>query len=283
MAGRKKKGELETGYDQEIRTVFSQQFKKACQKKFFHGNDKEITYKELFKIHEYLDPGNASLCLNYVDKNNAVRYMRKWLNGEAMPESYYVMIKLCDEDCLNCSLDYLLGRIGCTKHDIQFIHDETGLSEDAIKQLSFLCHSGPDELRNNVASLSYLIEHISFSITLLKQITIFLFRYWDYKKGEELREDEKKRRSQRTDIEQIKLEMFGYKPLMTAAELGKLNEKKEVALFYATTTFSSALAGIAENLYKGFQKGEKTPLVNQLQDECQYFNLPQSRGYKDHH
>ena len=111
----------------------------------------------------------------------------------------------------------------------------------------------------------------------MQQITIFLFKYWDHKKGEELRKDEQKRRAQRTDIEQIKLEMFGYKPLMTGAELGKLNERKEVALFHATNTFSSALTGIAENLYKFFQEGKKTPLVNQAREGCQYFNLPQSK------
>ena len=135
MAGRKKKSPSETQNDQEITVLFSQQLKKACRKKFSLKENDEITYKELFKIHEYLDPVNASLCLNYVDKNNAVRYMRKWLNGEAMPESYYVLIKLCEKDCLNCSLDYLLGRIECTKHDIQFIHDETSLSEKAIDVL----------------------------------------------------------------------------------------------------------------------------------------------------
>ncbi|MCI8951596.1 MAG: hypothetical protein HFG49_16500 [Lachnospiraceae bacterium] len=276
MAGRKAKSELEQKHDKEVRHIFSQQFKKACQKKFFNGKDKEVTNKELFRIYEYLEQESSSLCLTSADRNNVVNTMRKWLKGETIPE-YYTMIRLCEKDCLNCSLDYLLGRIECTTHNIQFIHDETGLSEDAIKQLSFLYHSEPDEFRNNVASLSYLLEHISFSNVLLQQITIFLFKYWDHKKGEELRKDEQKRRAQRTDIEQIKLEMFGYKPLMTGDELGELNERKEVALFHATNTFSSALTNIAENLYKFFQEGEKTPLVNQAREGCQYFNLPQSK------
>lgn len=38
---------------------------------------------------------------------------------------------------LECDVDYLLGNIECKKHDKQFIHDYTGLSEDAIEMLRF--------------------------------------------------------------------------------------------------------------------------------------------------
>lgn len=276
MAGRKKKSPSEAQNDQEITILFSQQFKKACQKKFSLTENDEITYKELFRLYEYLDPENASLCLNNYDKNNAVRGMRDWLNGESIPD-HYTLKKICDKECLNCSLDFLFGRIECTKYDIQFIHDETGLSEEAIKQLSFLYHSKPDEFRNNIASLSYLLEYIPFSETLLQWTTTFLLKYWDCEKGKELYEDEKKRRSKKSDIEQLRLEMSGYKPLMTVPELGKLKERKDVALFHATTIFSSVLTKIAEILYKDFQKGEKTTLVNQLQGGCLYFNLPRSK------
>lgn len=37
---------------------------------------------------------------------------------------------------LKCNVDYLLGNIDCKTHDIQFIHDYTGLSEDTISKLS---------------------------------------------------------------------------------------------------------------------------------------------------
>lgn len=36
---------------------------------------------------------------------------------------------------LSCNVDYLLGNIGCKTHDVQFIHDYTGLSEKAIEKL----------------------------------------------------------------------------------------------------------------------------------------------------
>ena len=40
---------------------------------------------------------------------------------------------LCD--FYDCDLDYLTGRIDCKTHDIQFIHEKTGLSEKAIEKL----------------------------------------------------------------------------------------------------------------------------------------------------
>lgn len=45
---------------------------------------------------------------------------------------------------LNCDIDYLLGNMECETHDKQFIHDKTGLSEDAINKLL--------ELYNNAGS-----------------------------------------------------------------------------------------------------------------------------------
>lgn len=171
MAGRKKKSRSETHHDQNVKDIFSKQLKKACQIKFFNGNDKEITYKELFKIHKYLDPEDAALCLNDADKNDAVRKMRQWLSGEAIPE-HYTLIRLCDKECLNCSLDFLFGRIECTKHDIQFIHDETGLSEGAIKKLMFINKElkSYDTGKIMLFILSRLIENGDFSINLMSDI-----------------------------------------------------------------------------------------------------------------
>ncbi len=45
---------------------------------------------------------------------------------------------------LNCDIDYLLGNMECETHDKQFIHDRTGLSENAINKLL--------ELYNNACS-----------------------------------------------------------------------------------------------------------------------------------
>ena len=55
-----------------------------------------------------------------------------WEQGIAFPE-YETLFKLCE--ILDCDMDYLFGRIDCTTHDLQFIRDQTGLSEEAIKAL----------------------------------------------------------------------------------------------------------------------------------------------------
>lgn len=133
MSGRKEKSEKERQYENELKQIFAKRFKTACQKKFDKNQDDEIGTKELFEIFKYVYPERATLYLN--DKNSAVPTLRKWLNGESLPE-YAALLKLCDEACLNCSLDYLLGRIECTTHDIQFIHKYTHLSEDSIDILA---------------------------------------------------------------------------------------------------------------------------------------------------
>lgn len=160
MAGRKEKSASEKKYERELKQVFSERFKKACQKKF--NTDKEIGTKELFEIYAYIYPDEAGLCLSKIDKNNAVNGLRQWLNGKTIPE-YHVLIKLCNEECLNCTLDYLFGRIDCKTHDAQFIQEETGLSEKAIEELRNLAlfdsafASEPD-----LNTINILLEQLSF-------------------------------------------------------------------------------------------------------------------------
>lgn len=55
----------------------------------------------------------------------------------------------------DCDLDYLTGRIDCTTHDIQYVHDQTGLSESAITKLRAL---PPDQKE----LFSRIIEHPDF-------------------------------------------------------------------------------------------------------------------------
>lgn len=152
MPGRREKGKNEKQYENDLKQIFAERFKTACQKKFNKKQNDEIGTKELFEIFKYVYPERATLYLN--DKNSAVPTLRKWLNGESIPE-FSTLLKLCDENCLNCSLDYLFGRIECTKHDIQFIHDYTGLSEKAIQILHKM--KGSSFGRRLLASLEILI------------------------------------------------------------------------------------------------------------------------------
>lgn len=55
-----------------------------------------------------------------------------WESGKTQL-NYEVMIAICKT--LKCSADYLLGLDECTNKTVQFIHEKTGLSEDAINRL----------------------------------------------------------------------------------------------------------------------------------------------------
>ncbi len=63
--------------------------------------------------------------------------VRSWESGK-YELNYESMTKVCR--ILNCSSDYLLGLDECTNKTNQFIHDQTGLSEDAIKTLRLFAH-----------------------------------------------------------------------------------------------------------------------------------------------
>lgn len=62
----------------------------------------------------------------------SIESVRNWEQGRILPEMG-TLFKICD--LLGCDLDYLTGRIDYKKHGDQFIHDQTGLSEDAIRRL----------------------------------------------------------------------------------------------------------------------------------------------------
>lgn len=71
------------------------------------------------------------------------RTIKNWESGDCEP-NLKTISKICT--ILKCSSDYLLGIDNCTTKDTQFIHDYTGLSEDAINALSFHCTLGLDRI-----------------------------------------------------------------------------------------------------------------------------------------
>ena len=62
----------------------------------------------------------------------SVKSVQYWEQGWKLPETDN-LFKIAA--LLDCDLDYLTGRIDQSTHDLQFIHDQTGLSEDAIKKI----------------------------------------------------------------------------------------------------------------------------------------------------
>ena len=66
------------------------------------------------------------------------RKERNWINGANCPRTMKDVLMLCN--ALKCDLDYFFTDMPCTTHDIQFIHDYTGLSQGAIERLSELMY-----------------------------------------------------------------------------------------------------------------------------------------------
>lgn len=63
------------------------------------------------------------------------RNIRNWINGKNYPKNISDILRLCN--ALEVDLDYLFTDMKCKTHDIQYISDKTGLSEDAINSLSY--------------------------------------------------------------------------------------------------------------------------------------------------
>ena len=90
-----------------------------------------------------------------------LKTIRNWEQGVATP-SLDTLMSLADR--YGCDLDYLTGRIDCHTHDLQFIHDQTGLSEKAIEKLQRVAFT--DRATGNAQALSFMIEDPDFSYLL---------------------------------------------------------------------------------------------------------------------
>lgn len=59
-------------------------------------------------------------------------------------------------------MDYLFDRIDCKNHDLQFIHDQTGLSESSINYLIKQQKKSPED----IAALNILLQSVNFQNAL---------------------------------------------------------------------------------------------------------------------
>lgn len=77
-----------------------------------------------------------------------IKTVMNWEQGIAEP-SLGTLMDLTE--LYHCDLDYLTGRIDQKTHDLQFIHDQTGLSEKAIEKLqSFMTEPDWDQLERDL-------------------------------------------------------------------------------------------------------------------------------------
>lgn len=90
-----------------------------------------------------------------------IKTVMNWEQGIAEP-SLGTLMDLTE--LYHCDLDYLTGRLDQKTHDLQFIHDQTGLSEKAIEKLQRVAFT--DRATGNAQALSFMIEDPDFSYLL---------------------------------------------------------------------------------------------------------------------
>lgn len=100
---------------------------------------------------------------DFADKFNVgLATVRNWEQGKTYPEAG-TLERLCD--FYECDMDYLFGRLTCKTHDVQFIHDYTGLDESTIEVLR-------DSLKPDGATM-LVLNHLIKSDLLNKFTTYY--------------------------------------------------------------------------------------------------------------
>lgn len=90
--------------------------------------------------------------------NVGLATVRNWEQGKTYPEAG-TLERLCD--FYECDMDYLFGRLTCKTHDVQFIHDYTGLDESTIEVLRSLKADGATMLVLNHLIKSNLLDKLT--------------------------------------------------------------------------------------------------------------------------
>ena len=96
-------------------------------------SDFSKNFKKIRKDHGYTQAGFKEKYEEiYGEKTITIETIRNWEQARNIPELQTIW-KLCE--IFNCDIDYLFGRINCSTHDLAFICNKIGLSEDAVKYL----------------------------------------------------------------------------------------------------------------------------------------------------
>lgn len=117
------------------------------------------------------------------------RTVKHWESGHCEPD-LDTILKICT--VLKCSSDYLFGLDNCTTKDTQFIHNETGLSEDAIntlKTINFRANKQiGDHASKNLSILNFILKDGDAFEDFLSNLTLFIDNnyktpiFWDSEK-----------------------------------------------------------------------------------------------------
>ena len=88
----------------------------------------------LFDIFKYLYPDKADVYITSTDKNNAVKKIRNWQDGYAMPQTLNEFLKLCE--LFDCDVEYLTGKQNYARRDNLNAIERTGLAYDTVDIIS---------------------------------------------------------------------------------------------------------------------------------------------------
>ncbi len=123
--------------------------------------------KELRKDKKWTQAKMAS-ALGY-----SLKEYQSWERGERCP-SIIALPKIAETFGVSC--DHLLGLIGEKNHDLQFIRDCTGLSENSIGFLSEMTHSHTEDDRRKLEVINLLLDDSNpENYEYWKRIQAFLF------------------------------------------------------------------------------------------------------------
>ena len=88
----------------------------------------------------------------------------QWERG-VTPPSFSAIVKICD--LYHVDADYIMGRLDCQTHDLQYVHDLTGLSEDAIKKLIQFKRKNKANAYSDIVSLLLEYFNAEFLLSLI--------------------------------------------------------------------------------------------------------------------
>lgn len=100
--------------------------------------------------------------------------IKKWEQGSAVPRADTLSL-LCE--IFDCDISYLFNQIEVPTHELQFIHDVTGLSEDAIYFLRALKEADSAQSGEILAAVNALLSEQDFDrcSSFWERLSLFLF------------------------------------------------------------------------------------------------------------
>lgn len=141
-----------------------------CESKIHNQHFTErmkIKNLSLFDIFKYLYPNKAETYITATDRNCAIRKIRNWQDGCAMPQTLNEFLKLCE--LFDCDVEYLTGKQPYARRNNLDAVSKTGLEEITIEEISKLSTSE----KHIVDAIFSRTDASSNLIKLIKQMLFY--------------------------------------------------------------------------------------------------------------